>query len=229
MNFNVFVFDRYEDFFTNSSTLTLAQAGTYTGSADIMEYVKFVDPAFSPYMKMVSLPYYKVSFGGETSSGDCLFNDYGRNIYDMSPYGSNVSIEFANYNQIYYNPGVDRVSKMHVSYPTGFLEAFFTSLDTNATRELVCSTMMGCNATWADNNYTESSECLADLATLPLLSGNGTMHFDGRDRSCRILHAVFASTNPHHCNHIRYCGVHFTFVDVQRADSCDEIRFMNDP
>jgi hypothetical protein len=205
LKFDIFTFDRYEDFFTNSSAIILAQAGTYTGTANIMEYVKFASFQFSPYIEGFSYINRSDSFGGlNASSGDCLFNAYRRGIYDLSPYGSNVSIDFANYNQIQYNPGTDKVSRIHVSYPTGFLEAFFTSLDTNATHELVCSTMMGCNATWAGNNYTDISECVADLVTLPLVSGNGTMHVDGRDRSCRVLHAVFASTNPDHCNHISF-------------------------
>jgi len=205
MNFDVFAFDRYENFFTNRSALILAQAGTYTGPANIMEYVKFLSVRFGPYIEDFSYLNRSISFGGfSASSGDCLFNDYSRGIFDLSPYGSNMSIDFANYNQIQYNPGADRVSKIHVSFSTGFIEAFFTGLDTSATHGLVCSTMMGCNATWADNNYTDISECVADLATLPLHSGDGTMHFDGRDRSCRVLHAVFASTNPDHCNHISF-------------------------
>mmetsp|Transcript_25325 Transcript_25325/g.42438 ORF Transcript_25325/g.42438 Transcript_25325/m.42438 type:complete len:263 (-) Transcript_25325:321-1109(-) len=160
----------------------------------------------SPYISSrVGVEGPQVTIGGfDTSSGDCLFNSYVRAIFNLSPYGSSASIEYTAYVKIYYNPAANKISKLNVYYSTGFLDAFFTSIDTTLTRELVCSTMSGCSATWAGNGYTSAGECLADLATLPLASGTGTVHADGLDRSCRYLHTVFAATNPNHCNHVSF-------------------------
>ena len=52
--FNLGRFELYGNWFDNSSSMTLAQAGTYKGAHDIEEYVKFVFPT-SPYISTVGI------------------------------------------------------------------------------------------------------------------------------------------------------------------------------
>ena len=49
---NLRSFDLYGNWFDSSSSMTLAQAGTYKGVDDIKEYVQFAFPS-SPYMATV--------------------------------------------------------------------------------------------------------------------------------------------------------------------------------
>ena len=41
LKFDSLNFPRYNEYFTNTSTVTLAPAGTYEGPADIEEYIRF--------------------------------------------------------------------------------------------------------------------------------------------------------------------------------------------
>ena len=50
--FSVGEFELYGNWFDNSSSMTLAQAGTYKGVDDIEEYVRFAYPS-SPYIATV--------------------------------------------------------------------------------------------------------------------------------------------------------------------------------
>ena len=47
-------FDKYETWFDENSTMTLAQAGVYKGVDDILEYMKFILPS-SPYISVNGL------------------------------------------------------------------------------------------------------------------------------------------------------------------------------
>jgi len=41
LKFDIFDFQRYNKYFRNTSTITLAAAGTYEGSEEIEEYIRF--------------------------------------------------------------------------------------------------------------------------------------------------------------------------------------------
>ena len=51
LQFGIFNYDAYNTYFDETSTLTLAQAGLYTGPDAIEEYVKFADEN-SPYIQV---------------------------------------------------------------------------------------------------------------------------------------------------------------------------------
>ena len=56
LEFDPWAFDRYTDYFDESSTFTLYGAGSFQGPASIQEYVKFASPE-SPFVEsMLVLP-----------------------------------------------------------------------------------------------------------------------------------------------------------------------------
>ena len=73
LGFDLGNFTRYPEFFTENSTMILAEAGTYTGADDIEEYVKFASP-LSPYiMAQTRLPGDFTVKGFDPSTGTCSF------------------------------------------------------------------------------------------------------------------------------------------------------------
>ena len=47
-------------------------------------------------------------------------------------------------------------------------------------------------------------DCLETLNALPFADDGALTYIDGNTKGCRILHAVFAKTNPDHCPHISF-------------------------
>lgn len=76
---------------------------------------------------------------------------------------------------------------------------FGTLLRTPQTKNYICGVSERCPDT---NVGMSRQECVQRLEDLPLFSSE--YHFDGKDYSCRSLHATFADINPDHCAHISF-------------------------
>ena len=94
--FNLRSFELYGNWFDNSSSMTLAQAGTYKGAHDIEEYVKFVFPT-SPYISTVGIfreDNSFVSFDPEKRS--CVMMQMAHARLEFSEMAGNELFESAN-------------------------------------------------------------------------------------------------------------------------------------
>ena len=95
------------------------------------------------------------------------------------------------------------LSKANLFYPEAFInEAFSASgpLDSDNTRQFVCDVMTG---PCAEVLSVTAGTCMEDLAKLPMITTGARV--DGNTQGCRMLHAVFADTNPEdHCAHLSF-------------------------
>ena len=93
--FNPGIFDLYENWFDNNSSMTLAQAGNYKGAGDIEEYVRFSSPS-SPYIVAlgdIRSDFSFVSFDAEKRSCVTLLLGHGR--FQLSEMAGNELFESA--------------------------------------------------------------------------------------------------------------------------------------
>ena len=202
--FNISDFPSYPKYFRNDSIMELAQAGVYQGAANIEEYVKFVYSDFSPYLSCCN-DYIdrQVKFLGY-ANGQCEFLSIYNGIFETTP---NATAEIPARFQVvaglklYFDFNERYVKRINVHYTDDFLRVYFdVLLNSPNTREFVCGVMNGPCA----NILNVTSNCTEQLLTLP--SAEGEQYFiDGKSQGCRVLHAVFANTNPdNHCAHLSF-------------------------
>ena len=88
LQFGIFNYDAYNTYFDETSTLTLAQAGVYTGPDAIEEYVKFADEN-SPYIQAKREYVQETTMTGfDPTTNICKFTTYIVNGFDFY-HGSN--------------------------------------------------------------------------------------------------------------------------------------------
>ena len=203
-SFDIGDFPSYPKYFRNDSIMELAQAGVYQGTANIEEYVKFLFPGFSPYIACCNdFIERKVKFLGYTN-GQCEFlNLLTRNLETIPNTTAAVSetIQTVAGLKLYFDLKEGYVKRINVYYTDDLLRVYFdVLLNSPNTREFVCGVMNGPCA----NILNVTSNCTEQLLTLP--SAEGEQYFiDGKSQGCRVLHAVFANTNPdNHCAHLSF-------------------------
>lgn len=200
LGFSAQDFDRYSAFFHADSTITLSQAGSYTGPDAIEEYVRFATPT-SPY----------VAAQGEEGAFAVGLKDIDQNIcifyvHQMVDYhmdGDLVgedppSIKVPVLFHLYFDAAENYIPVWNVYYKTPYLEYIFGLLNAPGVSDFLCGTMK--NSCGFDVDV--DGGCRDRLAELPVLTGNG--YFDGADFGCRALHGVFAASNTDHCAHISF-------------------------
>ena len=204
LGFDIGDFPSYPKYFRNDSIMELAQAGVYQGTANIEEYVKFAYSDFSPYYTCCN-DYIerKIKFLGY-ADGQCEFLSISNSDYETNP---DTTAEIpAKYQvvvgvKLYFDLEARYIKRINVYYTDDLLRvAFDVLLNSPNTREFVCSVMNGPCA----NVLNVTSNCTEQLLTLP--SAEGEQYFiDGKSQGCRVLHAVFANTNPdNHCAHLSF-------------------------
>ena len=208
LDFDLRDYDNYEKFFNEDSYILYAATGTYTGLAGIEEYVRFADES-SPYVESIEKIDREVNVTRfDPVKGICKFTIY-------STEHSVMSKEFTNGDTIGYVVmlGLDYsipkniVTAMNLYYPTKFVEGFFTRLVTAPVFDFVCNTLTSpsCQNEFVlpscSNTATLSQkQCVQRLSELPLFEEAG--YLDSNTQGCRMLHSVFAATNPSHCAHV---------------------------
>lgn len=197
-------FDKYDTWFDDNSTMTLAQTGVYSGVDDILEYSKFIFPG-SPYVAANGLFRSENSFVSlDPVKRSCVFKRMNHNRYQHTEMAGNALYEANTMFTVEWRFDDKKVGKVNVYYDPSFLGYFFSALSTPAVDNFVCKTMRdSCPAVWAANELTNIGECEAKLAALPLAEGE-YLYVDGNTKSCRKLHAVFAVDNAHHCAHLSF-------------------------
>lgn len=216
LEFDPWDFDRYPDYFDESSTFTLYPTGTYTGPASIQEYVKFASEE-SPFVdSMVVLPGTMGYLKGVNADGECIFSLIGHRRYQMSAkYASGDTVHVAAMSTVAYQPSSHKINSIMLTYSVPFMQHVFEALRTRNTYAYVCDSLQtGCPAagvdTWSHNGLTSREECIARFEQLPTfddgphLADSPGGGFDGNSSSCRVLHSFLASLSPDHCAHISF-------------------------
>jgi len=203
--FNLRSFELYGNWFDDSSSMTLAQAGNYKGVDGIKEGFQFIFPS-SPYIATVGRLRSDssfVSFDAEKRSCVVMNKFHGR--IQMSEMVGNELFETAFMITLDWRFDDQKIGVTNVFWDSSFLGYLFSALlSTPAVDNFVCQTMRdSCSDVWAANDLTSLGECEAKLAALPLAEGD-ELYFDGNTKSCRKLHAVFAAQNSNHCAHLSF-------------------------
>ena len=112
--FNLRSFELYGNWFDNSSSMTLAQAGTYKGAHDIEEYTRFVYPS-SPYIaayRWFRSDFSFLSFDAEKRSCKMMVKYHSR--YQLSEMAGNELFEFAVMNTLEWRFDDQKVGDINV-------------------------------------------------------------------------------------------------------------------
>jgi len=219
-------FDKYDNYFDASSTLTLPQAGVHTGPDAIEEYVRFLFGS-SPFNDEVT-NYFGFAepfpIGFDPLTGICKFTRY-----HVSGFQLNSSLTTGNlvttgwFASLFYSIPTKKISKIDVFMTPNSLRDYFSQLDTGNALEFICDTLTGPSCSSALGKATEQglsrNECIQDLSELPLAEGE-SFYVDSNTKGCRALHAVFAAKNDLHCAHVSLTP----FADHNGIIKCQESR-----
>jgi hypothetical protein len=209
----------YPRSFSETSTFTLPQAGVYKGPDGIAEYVRFLSAA-SPLIDESGTLEQRVELL-RTNSGICTFRRITTTQIVASDglYPGGV-FNFATILIINFDYAANKIPSITLYLTPQSLAHFFETWagSTNSSaRDFVCSTMEeSCPSVWASNGLTSQQNCLDTLDALPIVQDGA--YIDGNSQSCRVLHAVFASTNDKHCAHISFVPE----TDHEGAIKCQE-------
>ena len=131
LDFDLWQFHRYDEYFTATSAFTLHPAGTYTGPASIKEYVKFASDE-SPFVDS-----FRVLPGGlallkrMTPEGTCLFMVMGHRRYELSAkHAGGEAVHVATLATVTYTPPVHRINDIALYYETPFMQFVFDCIRT---------------------------------------------------------------------------------------------------
>jgi hypothetical protein len=204
LGFEFSAFERYDEYFNEDSVMTLAQAGSYVGPADIKEYVSFIG---QPYLDAVSfLGSAAPEFKGVSDDGTCDFL-----IIQTSQYTTSATISrAATFNvavmaRFSYELSDNKISSINIFYSQPALNLIFGNLlNSGRTRNFICNVIENeCPETYTLNDELSTEACSSKLETLPIITGDQS-YFDGYSQGCRALHSAFASQNSAHCAHISF-------------------------
>jgi hypothetical protein len=223
LGFNLTSFERYDDYFTEDSVMTLAQAGNYIGPVDIEEYVRFVDES-SPYFDATDeLVTSGAQLKGISDDGTCDFliissYQYSTNASKARASIFNLAIMF----RIFYKLSDNNIPRLNVFFSQPAANVLFGNvLNTGRTRNFICDVIENeCPETYTLNNELSTEACSSKLETLPILTGDRS-YFDGDSQGCRALHGVFASQNSKHCAHLSFVPQTDTNGDMKCQDSAE--------
>lgn len=191
--------------YRDSSVMILPEAGTYVGEDSILEYVKFADARFSPYVQVgpEKLGESQKVIGFHEETGTCEYHWFRLNRYSMNAdYVEQENVHFALpvLTKVYLDYAEEYLTAAHVFYSKPFLNFYFgEQLNTQSVAKYICENALAeplCVAQLGD----PPEDCVAQFSTIPLTDAD--LYVDGDSRSCRALHATFVAANPSHCQHV---------------------------
>jgi hypothetical protein len=119
------------------------------------------------------------------------------------------------------------VQKVNTWFPDEMASGTFSYfIDTPATSEFICDTIV--NTCGEDNQFKRKlpkkskkskaskkqtkapkkskamKKCMRRYSALPSFDAGSLSYVDGNSKGCRVLHSVFARTNPLHCPHVSF-------------------------
>lgn len=208
--FDLFDFDNYGNFFDDNSVLTLPMVGSYTGLADILEYMLFATPA-GPFVESFKIHNMSMEQSGTISAdGACLFLVFMKGSWtwrEMRTTG--VTSTATLMVKLTYNITSTKVADLTLYDPNTFLDQAFKSWNTIEGRDFICDILyQTCPSVWTASGFQNHQECLDFHATLSLFDygpdadetqGGGAQ---GYSLACRMVHSALAQSNEKHCPHI---------------------------
>lgn len=204
--FDLIQWDRYEEWFNESTELELPEVGIYVGPSGIREYVQItVSKYFESDTRYIYGP--DVIPLRVASKNECVVLVTFGLKSNMSPeYTRGGMLERGVGAKIHYSAEPFKVSKIYVYYSQEYQDHLFrTFLDTEAVRDDVCNWMeKSCEEVYNFNNLTQQS-CRQEWDALPI-SEEG-FRIDGNSKGCRIVHAAMAALNKKHCPHISFLPI----------------------
>ena len=191
--------------YRDDSVMVLPEAGTYIGESSILEYVKFADENFSPYVKRgpINLGEQQKVIGYD-GNGQCEYHWFRVSGYSMDEdYVEQSESHFALpvLTKVFLSYDDNYMTRAYVYYAKPFLEFYFgDQLNTVQVAEYICGDAAlgsaGCRALLGD----PPADCVEQLMAKDLTDAN--LYVDGDSRGCRALHATFVAKNPGHCEHV---------------------------
>jgi len=215
LQFNVSDYAKYPTYFSPESVMTLAEAGEYIGPGAIEEYVKFAS-LDAPYFLTDDTYAGKFEVAGfNPAKGTCDFLFHSASTYQLNPaFAAPMTINVTASLKVTYDATSNKISRANVFYSKPFLNTIFSVLRNRKVDNFICQTIISkCACTRNLNRIRSIRDCRRRLRFLPRLSKNA--YFDGRDYSCRVLHATFAAQNPTHCNHLSFIPAKDPFGDIK--------------
>jgi len=203
--FNISDFSKYPDYFSEDSFIEIPPGGVYKGVDSIIEYSQFLTPE-GGLMVSRELVVVQDGYSGIDADGLCVFTQFFVAARTATNLGNDEQFSQTAAVKIMYNKTSNKIAKVYTGYTPESLVDFFSVYDTNTSAERFCDTYENnCPTEWTLDGQTSQQACLAQYWSLPHF--DGTYHFDGNSRSCRMMHTSFAKTNPSHCPHISF-GAH---------------------
>eukprot|EP00581_Thalassiosira_minuscula_P002991 CAMPEP_0183742550 /NCGR_PEP_ID=MMETSP0737-20130205/64759_1 /TAXON_ID=385413 /ORGANISM="Thalassiosira miniscula, Strain CCMP1093" /LENGTH=840 /DNA_ID=CAMNT_0025978137 /DNA_START=297 /DNA_END=2819 /DNA_ORIENTATION=- len=201
--FDIYDTNRYFDVMDESSTFSITETGTWTGPADIKEYVDFV---LSDLFNLHDLISDRMVDLISATDDECVvvtnvinkvrvdkkFNPQGKCFIAPSHSSMHYSVKEG-----------FKVKSIAVFYYKPALKLLFGDhFNTNEVRDDVCNIIQSsCQETWKFNNLTMDT-CRSKYDDLP--ASDEDAYVDGNSKGCRIIHSRFARINPDHCAHLSF-------------------------
>lgn len=216
--FDLIEFDRYEEWFDETTILELPEVGIYTGPSGISEYVQItVSKYFESDTRYIYGP--DVIPLRVASKDECVVLATFGLKSNMSPeYTRGALLERGVGAKIHYSAEPFRVSQIYVYYSYEYQDHLFrTFLDTDLVRDDICKLMENnCGDIYKYNNLTQQT-CQEKWDALPI-NEEGAL-IDGNSKGCRIVHAAMAPLNEKHCPHISFFPVEDFYGKVKCQES----------
>ena len=189
--------------YRDDSVMILPEAGSYVGESSILEYVKFADENFSPYVKQGPLNLgQQQKVIGYDGNGQCEYHWLRVSGYSMNEEFVESESHFALpvLTKVFLSFEENYMTRAYVYYAQPFLEFYFgDQLNTEKVAEYVCDQALGsdgCRQLVGD----PPADCVEQFLAKDLTDAN--FYVDGDSRGCRALHATFVPKNPGHCEHV---------------------------
>lgn len=207
-----------ETLYAANATTELLQTGRYYGAADVYEYMNYGNATANPLFSSIENRATSLHIQGYPPDDDkdtCEFLLF-------TAIGAGLAPEFGG------NPGVIavgtnfmRITTTHTTYPEILrTQAYLppavveyslstvthepTSGTTPPMYDFICTEVLAQACRQQDDNFTapDYSSCVDRLHQLPVTEGP-LAAIDGNSLGCRVVHAIFARTNPEqHCAHV---------------------------
>lgn len=221
-------FERYDEYFSNSSVMRFAQAGNFTGGEDIKEYVYF-SSTLSPHIEsfntldtITKLSDIRSNTEGGFSSTVCrfLFFRY-RNFKTKAP-SLPMDVNVTNLYSIELNLQTRKIGEIQLTFDSPWIRLSSQGTNTDASRTYMCKDILqsNCPNEYAANNFSSLGDCENRLKQLPVTEGKDAS-FDGNSHFCRIVHSMIATINPAHCPHVSLAPI----IDARGRLKCQRSKY----
>jgi hypothetical protein len=201
--FDLFDFDRYDDFFRDDSFSIQSQTGIWTGAKEIAEQAKFLLADTSPFLETDDIDIELAFKQYNEDTGQCEFI-----ILSDAEYGVEASTTdyAANFNviimfKLFFDFEDEYVPKLYTYIAAPFISFFFDDLlNSNKTRDYVCSLYTDT----CSGFVSAVDNCAETMAALPTTEG-ALEKIDGNTQGCRAVHAGAVEADPeNYCPHISF-------------------------